>query len=43
MGGKIKRFASLMWNAEKWYGSIFNLFIFSLSVDREKHEPITHS
>ena len=31
MGGKIKRFASLMWNAEKWYRSIFNLFIFSLS------------
>lgn len=43
MGGKIKRFASLMRNAEKWYGSIFNLFIPSLSVDREKQESITDS
>ena len=43
MGGKIRRFASLMRNAEKWYGSIFNLFILSLSVDREKQESITDS
>lgn len=43
MGGKIKRFASLMRNAEKWYGSIFNLFILSLSVDREKQESISDS
>ena len=32
-----------MRNAEKWYGSIFNLFIPSLSVDREKQESITDS